>query len=246
MPAAATRESVRVDLPWSTWAMTDMFCGWRGEREREKEGAREERELREEGDRRACWPARARPAPSLNPGRKARPPCGSGRPTPSPTLLQGGRHRAGPGAGRGGAAGNGRGDKRCREPSFGMGAPPASLYPHYLPSKQRTRMLDCLSIRARIWSMVNCGRGGGWERARGKVSARRQSRRGEGDRVGRGAFFHEQEWARAAPWRHLPPSASERAATARGRRGAGAGAGQAGKAKKNGRRRSAGGLWRLA
>jgi hypothetical protein len=26
MPAAATRESVRVDLPWSTWAMTDMFC----------------------------------------------------------------------------------------------------------------------------------------------------------------------------------------------------------------------------
>ena len=25
MPAAATRESVRVDLPWSTWAMTDML-----------------------------------------------------------------------------------------------------------------------------------------------------------------------------------------------------------------------------
>ena len=25
IPAFATRESVRVDLPWSTWAMTDMF-----------------------------------------------------------------------------------------------------------------------------------------------------------------------------------------------------------------------------
>merc|ERR1711884_616106 len=25
MPALATRESVRVDLPWSTWAITDMF-----------------------------------------------------------------------------------------------------------------------------------------------------------------------------------------------------------------------------
>lgn len=25
MPALHTRESVRVDLPWSTWAITDMF-----------------------------------------------------------------------------------------------------------------------------------------------------------------------------------------------------------------------------
>ena len=25
MPALDTRESVRVDLPWSTWAITDMF-----------------------------------------------------------------------------------------------------------------------------------------------------------------------------------------------------------------------------
>ena len=25
IPALATRESVRVDLPWSTWAITDMF-----------------------------------------------------------------------------------------------------------------------------------------------------------------------------------------------------------------------------
>lgn len=25
IPAAATRESVRVDLPWSTWAITDML-----------------------------------------------------------------------------------------------------------------------------------------------------------------------------------------------------------------------------
>ena len=38
IPAAATSESVRVDLPWSTWAITDMdrmfngfswiFCSW--------------------------------------------------------------------------------------------------------------------------------------------------------------------------------------------------------------------------